>query len=491
MKSTENLSSQLEITGKVPIQILKVARIFAGGGFESYLVGGAVRDMLLGKKCNDYDIATNAIPEDTIRLFKHFAKVIPTGIAHGTVTVCIFGFQIEVTTFRTEGIYTDARHPDKIEYTPSIEEDLSRRDFTMNAIALNILSGELVDPFGGRSDINKKIIRAVGSPHERFCEDGLRPIRAIRFASQLRFEIESGTLSAMSQSDVLMAVARISKERFRDEWCKILTTEKPSIGLKLLDGSGILELFIPEFEECKGCAQSDVRGYHDFDVADHIMYACDGDKSGKLIIRLALFFHDIGKPDVKEIEIKDGRPLIHFHSHEIVSEKKAQNIMKRLKFSNEEIHKVCNLVRNHTFNYESAWSDSAVRRLLIRVGKENFEDLLLVRYGDIYGKHCTPLKEGSPTWKNLSELKRRVYEISEREDALSIKDLKVNGNDLISIGIPHGKMIGQILKELFECVTDNPSINEKESLIALAKNIYNKKTSLIGTENMPDDSSIH
>ena len=428
--------------------------------------------MMLGKKGHDYDLATNATPKQVMGIFK---KVIPTGIAHGTVTIHIFGMQIETTTFRTEADYTDGRHPDSIKFATTIEEDLSRRDFTMNAIAADLESGELTDPFDGQKDIRNKIIRTVGEPQERFAEDGLRPVRAVRFSGQLGFSIEEKTLAALSEPEVLKKTASISVERFRDEFCKMLLCERPSDSLKLLEKTGILNIFIPEFAICRNCSQKDSRGFHEFDVADHILYACDGAQKGNLEVKLAAFYHDIGKPECRTTEIVDGEERVHFHGHETKSAQKALASMTALKFPNETIKNVVHLVQEHMFYYEHSWSDAAVRRFIIRVKPENIENLFALRLADIYGMHRTPLKEGSPAWNILLEFRKRIESVLEKKSALGIKDLAVNGRDLMQEGIPSGKAMGMILNELFETVTESPAMNEKEKLLALAKNIFREK----------------
>lgn len=457
---------------KIPEELVKIGGIFRKNGFKAYLVGGAVRDMILGKKGHDYDLATNATPKQVMGIFK---KVIPTGIAHGTVTIHIFGMQIETTTFRTEADYTDGRHPDSIKFATTIEEDLSRRDFTMNAIAADLESGELTDPFDGQKDIRNKIIRTVGEPQERFAEDGLRPVRAVRFSGQLGFNIEEKTLAALSEPEVLKKTASISVERFRDEFCKMLLCERPSDSLKLLEKTGILNIFIPEFAICRNCSQKDSRGFHEFDVADHILYACDGAQKGNLEVKLAAFYHDIGKPECRTTEIVDGEERVHFHGHETKSAQKALASMTALKFPNETIKNVVHLVQEHMFYYEHSWSDAAVRRFIIRVKPENIENLFALRLADIYGMHRTPLKEGSPAWNILLEFRKRIESVLEKKSALGIKDLAVNGRDLIQEGIPSGKAMGMILNELFETVTESPAMNEKEKLLALAKNIFREK----------------
>ena len=459
---------------KIPLELKKVGEIFEKNGFKAYLVGGAVRDMLRKQKVHDFDLATDAEPQEVMKIFK---KTIPTGIAHGTVTIHIFGLELETTTFRTESDYSDSRHPDKIKYAKTIEEDLSRRDFTMNAIAADLKTGKIIDPFCGRRDIRKKIIQTVGNPFDRFSEDALRPVRAIRFASSLGFCIEKNTLDALKNNQILEKIKKVSVERFRDEFCKILQSDKPSFGLKLLEESGILSIFIPEFSNCRGCIQRDDRGFHEFDVADHIFYACDGAPKENLIVRLAAFYHDIGKPEARFTEITDGHERIHFHRHEIYSEEKCKLSMTKLKFSNSEINRVSHLVREHMFYYESTWNDAAVRRFIIRIGKENIDDLILLRLADIYGMHNCPVSYNSPTWKLLLNLKDRIESEEEKQSAFSLKNLAVNGKDLIALGIPAGKQIGLILNELFECVTDSPEMNEKEKLLNLAKNIYSEKFS--------------
>ena len=249
----------------IPPILKKFNEVFNNSGYQAYLVGGAVRDIILGKEASDYDVATDASPQEVMRIFKF---VVPTGIEHGTVTVHFMKNEIEVTTFRTESSYSDGRHPDSVNYAATIEEDLSRRDFTLNAIAVNLADGIIKDPYDGIKDIKNKIIRTVGNEQERFLEDGLRPVRAIRFSSKLGFKIEEKTFLAISQNNILQKTASISKERFRDEFMKILATDKPSYGLKLLEETKILSLFIPEFIPCRGCIQNDDRGYHIFDVMD-------------------------------------------------------------------------------------------------------------------------------------------------------------------------------------------------------------------------------
>lgn len=461
-------------------QILKdFYKVFEQNGFEAYLVGGAVRDICLNKKASDWDVATNATPQDVMKMFKF---VVPTGFEHGTVTVHFNKTEIEVTTFRTESGYSDARHPDKINYAATIEEDLARRDFTMNAIAVNLKNGKIVDPYGGQKDIKKRLIRTVGNAHERFMEDGLRPIRALRFASKLGFAIEEKTYQEISQKDVQNKITSISIERFRDEFEKMMLSKKPSVALKLMEETGILNLFIPEFSKCRGCIQSDYRAFHKFDVLDHLFYACDGAPENKLNVRLAALFHDIGKPDAKNItmqEVFDSKECckknletITFYNHEKYSAEITQKIMTRLKFSNEMIKNVIHLVKEHMFHYEENWTNAAVRRFIIRVGKENLEDLYDLRFADMYGmwNQKIEIKYSEPV-ALLLELKERINEELMKQNALSLKDLNVNGKDLMENGIPAGKKLGEILNHLLDCVIEDPSLNSREKLLEIAKNI--------------------
>lgn len=470
---------------KVPETLKEFYKIFNKAGFKAYLVGGAVRDIFLKKEASDWDVATNATPQDVIKLFR---TVIPTGIEHGTVTVHFNKAEIEVTTFRTETGYSDGRHPDKVNYAATIEEDLARRDFTMNAIAVNLADGSIVDPFGGQKDIRKKIIRTVGNPHDRFMEDGLRPIRALRFASKLGFKIEKETFQEIINEDIKKKITSISIERFRDEFEKILLSKKPSIGLKLMEESGILELFIPEFNSCRGCIQSDYRAFHKFDVMDHLLYACDGAPSEKLNVRLASLFHDIGKPAAKKLinetvldgDKNDGSTktveTVTFYMHEQYSEKITKSILTRLKFSNEMINNVCHLVREHMFHYESNWTNAAVRRFIIRVQPENLDDLYDVRMADMYGMWNEPVNiRYSASVDLLIELKDRINKELEKQTALSLKDLAINGKDLMQAGIPAGKELGRILNELLECVIEDPDMNTREKLLEVANKTYKLK----------------
>ena len=443
---------------KIHPVLKEIAAIFNGNGKQVYLVGGAVRDMLRGKKVNDWDIATDAVPEEVTAIIKNAnGKVFPTGIKHGTVTVIYKKTSMEVTTFRTESGYSDGRRPDKIEYASTIEEDLSRRDFTMNAIALRLPKGEIVDPFAGAKDIELKIIRCVGNAAERFNEDGLRPLRAVRFAAQLGFEIEENTLAAIPGA--LSVSAKVSHERVRDELDKILASPLPSRAFRLMEKTGLLELFLKELAACRGIEQ---KGFHQFDVLDHSLLACDyaAGRGYSQILRLAALLHDIGKPDVRKL---DESGVWTFYRHEETSSVKAREILNRLRYSNAVIDGVCHLIKEHMFHYTDEWSDAAVRRFIARIGEPNLEDIYRLRRADAYafsGKEADPMLTAA--------LADRVEKVLANGRAFTLKDLAVTGNDLISIGIPGGKKMGIILKELLETVLDDPAQNTREKLLEIA-----------------------
>ena len=444
----------------VPALLKEISGYFRNAGFSAYLVGGAVRDFFLKKAASDWDIATDAQPQEVMCLFR---RTIPTGIEHGTVTIIYKSKHIECTTFRTEADYTDGRHPAAVSYTATIEEDLARRDFTMNAIAVSLPDGIIADPFNGCADIRAGRIRTVGNPLDRFLEDGLRPVRAVRFAAQLGFAIDGKTLEAIPQA--LHITQKISIERFREEFTKMLACPAPLTGLRLMESTGLLNLFIPELAECRGVEQG---SFHHFDVLDHSFLVCNACPDGMqhLHIRLAGLFHDIGKPSVRK-QTADG--CYTFYRHESVSEKMTRSIMRRLKYSNAEIEKTAHLVAQHMFHYDPSWTDAAVRRFIVRVGKENIDDLFALRKADVFGL------TGSYTEPNfLVEFTARIDKILKEDGAYSLKDLAVNGKDLMALGIPAGKCLGLVLHDLLETVLDDPAQNTKETLLPIASAIYER-----------------
>ncbi len=447
-------------TFPVPSLLKEISVFFHRAGFSVYLVGGAVRDFLLKKEASDWDIATDAQPHDVMQLFK---RTIPTGIEHGTVTIIYKKHHIECTTFRTEAEYTDGRHPAAVSYTATIEEDLARRDFTMNAIAVSLPDGAIVDPFGGRADIQNGSIKTVREPLDRFLEDGLRPVRAIRFAAQLGFSIDSKTLAAIPQARHI--TQKISIERFRDEFTKMLICPTPLSGLQLMERTGILNMFIPELAQCRGVEQG---GFHHFDVLDHSFLVCNACPAGalQLHIRLAGLFHDIGKPAARS-KTADG--CYTFYRHEFISEKLTRTIMRRLKYANAEIDKTAHLVAQHMFHYDPAWTDAAVRRFIVRVGKEHIDDLFALRKADVFGLTG---HDGEPTL--LAEFTARIDTVLAEESAYTLKDLAVNGKDLMTIGIPAGKCLGLVLHDLLETVLDDPAQNTREQLLPIAAAMYQR-----------------
>jgi tRNA nucleotidyltransferase/poly(A) polymerase len=438
--------------------ILKeVAATFEGRGKKAYLVGGAVRDLLRGRPAQDWDIATDALPEEVITLFR---RVIPTGIKHGTVTIRYKGHSLEVTTFRTESSYTDGRHPDHVRYAATVEEDLSRRDFTMNALAFTLPKGPLIDLFGGGEDIKNRIIRCVGAGEERFREDGLRPLRAVRFAAQLGFEVEPRTLAAIPGARGI--TARVAPERIRDELDKIVAAGKPSTAFLLMEKAGLLELLLPELGRCRGVDQ---KGFHRFDVLDHSLLACDysAREAAPLRVRLASLFHDIGKPVTRKI---DESGIWTFYQHERESALLTRNILTRFRYPHAFIDEVVHLVAEHMFYYEETWGDAAVRRFIIRVGEDKIRDLLELRKADAYA--TTGIEPGG---NPLAPLMNRIDAVLARGRAFTLKDLAVSGNDLKCIGVKPGPYMGIILRELLESVVDDPELNNREKLLEIAENI--------------------
>jgi putative nucleotidyltransferase with HDIG domain len=446
---------------KIPSPVRETAAVFARNGSEVYLVGGALRDSLRGKAAHDFDLAVSAdavLIRDMFRPIRG-AQVIPTGIKHGTVTVRYQGHSIEVTTFRTESGYSDGRHPDSVTKAASIEEDLSRRDFTMNAIALELPEGKrIVDPFGGREDIRRNVIRAVGEAAARFAEDGLRPLRALRFAAQTGFTVDQAILDAIPGA--LDTTAKVSPERVRDEFDKTVMAVAPLQALRYMEETGLLRLILPELAECRGVEQ---RERHAFDVLDHSLYALEyaAAKNYPRHVRLAALFHDIGKPPARNPA--EGT----FYQHEQRSAEMTEALMRRLRYPNLLTAHVVHLVREHMFHYEDNWTDAAVRRFIIRAGEPALNDLFLLRLCDSYAKARL-----SPNPASLMPLRRRIEAVLEKSVALSLKNLAINGKDLIASGIEPGKRLGIILDELLQAVIDDPALNTREKLLAIARNLY-------------------
>ncbi|HET6486561.1 MAG TPA: CCA tRNA nucleotidyltransferase [Spirochaetia bacterium] len=438
------------------------ATVFRSAGHQCHLVGGAVRDLLLGRDLTDFDIATDARPEVVLGLFR---RVIPTGIRHGTVTVLFRGTQFEVTTFRTDGDYSDGRRPDTVVFAPSIFDDLARRDFTINAMAYDLLADRLNDPHRGREDLKRGILRAIGDPAQRFHEDGLRPLRACRFAAQLAFTIEPATRAAIPGA--LPILARVSAERVRDEILKILASTVPSVGLLAMQETGILGVVLPELAEGIGVAQGDL---HCYDVFHHSLYACDAAPRESQVLRLAALLHDVGKPRALGAG-PGGRPT--FYGHEKISTAMSQEILTRLKLPGAVIKAVCHLVANHMFNYQEEWTDAAVRRLISKVGEASIGELMALRRADQIGM-CRENAGRFP--EGLSQFAQRVEEVQRGSRAFTLRDLAASGTDLMErLGLRPGPEVGILLNELLETVLEDPSLNERERLLQIAERMYHQR----------------
>ena len=423
-------------------------------GYEAYIVGGCVRDSLLQIKPQDWDICTDALPQEVMSVFKNF-KLVPTGLKHGTVGIILDGKIYETTTYRIDGKYLNNRKPEEVIFTSSLKEDLSRRDFTINSLAYNEKDG-LVDYFQGYEHLKKRSIKAVGNPKERFEEDALRMLRAIRFACQLNFKIEEDTLKAIEQKAPLLK--NISKERIRDEFSKILLTDYPSRGIKLLLKAKLLEFIAPELIACIGFNQHNP--CHDKDVFNHTLAVLDNTPK-KLVIRLAALLHDIGKPHTFSMDEKN---IGHFYGHHLKSEVLARGFLERLRFDNKTIERVSILVREHMSKFNEV-SDKGVKRLINRVGVENVFDLFTLQIADIKG--CKPRHD----FNKILKVKSRVEKILNNQEPLMIKDLKVTGYDLMDIGISPGAKMGEILEKLLQVVLEKPELNDREKLLKIANKI--------------------
>jgi tRNA nucleotidyltransferase (CCA-adding enzyme) len=455
------------LVAQIPPDVRALARRLRERGFEAHLVGGGVRDMLLGRPPVDFDLATDARPERVLEIFGH-AFAIPTGLQHGTVTVLTgpdpaTRRSVEVTTFRGEGAYVDGRRPSSVTYVSSLGEDLSRRDFTMNAVALDPDSGAISDPFGGREDMARRLIRAVGDPLARFREDGLRPMRAVRQAAQLGFDIEESTLAAIEPT--LDVFRKVSAERVRDEMLKLLGSLRPSIGLELMRRTGLLAEVLPELIEGVGCTQN---RFHKHDVYEHTLAVVDATR-GDAVVRLGALLHDVGKPRARQP--REGAPGEYsFFKHEYVGKDMADAICRRWKLSTADRERVVSMVEHHMFFYAPEWTDGTVRRFVRRVGSDTLGALFALREGDVVGRGF-----GEDPERELGELRRRIADVAAADAALHVTDLAIDGKDVMRVlGIPPSREVGEILERLLELVLDDPSLNEHDKLLALLPNVRTK-----------------
>lgn len=436
----------------IPSDANELIHTLQNHGNSAYVVGGCVRDSIIGRQIHDWDICTSATPDEMLEIFKD-KKVIETGLKHGTITVVVKGESYELTTFRIDGKYSDSRRPDSVIFTSSLIEDLKRRDFTINAMAYNDDEG-LIDPFGGLEDIEYKKIQCVGSAKDRFGEDALRILRAIRFASQLEFVMTPETSYEINKQ--YKNLKNISIERINSEFCKIAASRDFCVEMVLY--KDVFALFIPELKDMFEFQQNNP--YHDYDVYSHTVHSIEHCKSDNLVVRLAVFFHDIGKPH----SFQDGEDGIrHFKGHGKVSADITDNIMKRLKFDNETRNNVVELVYYHDATFEVG--KKYVRRWINKIGVEQFRRLLEVRKADILGQ-----KEFYEQYRinKVNNIKQILEEVLQEETCFTLKDLAVNGNDLMSIGYKENKELGNTLNELLRLVIDEECPNKKEKLLEVA-----------------------
>lgn len=437
----------------IPSDVKRIIDRIEDAGYEAYAVGGCVRDALLLNKPHDWDITTSAPP---LKVKELFDRTFDTGLQHGTVTVLMAGNNYEVTTYRIDGAYSDGRHPESVIFTRSLEEDLARRDFTINAMAYHPERG-IVDLFGGREDLAAGIIRCVGDPKERFTEDALRMMRAVRFSARLGFEIEQGTADAVRE--LYSRLSMVSQERITDELVKLLISERPA-KIKTAYELGLTSVFFPEFDEMMACTQKTV--YHSYTVGEHTLKVLEG-VPGEKYKRLAALLHDVGKLYTKTI--KEG--VEHFYGHAAVSAERSEQILKRFKLDNETIRRVKILAKYHDARFEV--TEENVRRLIGNVGRDLMPALLELMDADLSGKSEYAIKTAVAHLQSLHE----VYDIvSKRGDAVCIAELDVTGDDLMAAGVPGGKAVGECLGKLLELVLKDPTLNKKD--ILLKKSILQK-----------------
>ncbi len=432
---------------QLPEKVKRIIQTITDAGYEAYAVGGCIRDSILGREPDDWDITTSAMPYQVKELFP---RTIDTGILHGTVTVMLDKEGFEVTTYRIDGEYEDSRHPREVTFTPSLIEDLKRRDFTINAMAYNDEAG-LVDIFDGMRDIEKGLIRCVGNPMERFTEDALRMMRAVRFSAQLGYEIEEQTCKAIRQ--LAPNLCHISAERIQAELVKLVISPHPE-NLRIAWETGITAVILPEFNDCMKTQQHNP--HHCYSVGEHTLKAMEAIRADK-VLRLTMLFHDIGKP---EKLITDEKGIDHFYGHPALSEEMSRNILRRLKFDNHTIHLVSRLVRYHDYKVEPIQRN--VRRAIMKVGEDIFPYLFEVKQADIDAQSDHLRQE---KLKNLEDVRRIYEQIIEEQQCVSLKTLAVTGKDLIEAGMKPGKELGEVLQRLLDFVVEDPSRNKKELLL--------------------------
>ncbi len=447
MKNHENYMKII-----LPEKVSYILKIIEAAGFEAYAVGGCVRDSLLGRKPGDWDITTSAKPDQVKELFK---RTIDTGIQHGTVTVMLDKEGFEVTTYRIDGEYEDSRHPKQVQFTSNLVEDLKRRDFTINAMAYSEKDG-IIDAFDGLQDLRDGIIRCVGDAKERFTEDALRMMRAVRFSAQLGYEIEASTREAIKE--LVPTLSLISAERIQMELIKLLKSPHPDY-LRVAYEVGVTKVFLPEFDKAMETPQN--HPHHCYSVGEHILHSLLEVPPDK-VLRLTMLFHDIAKPNTLTI---DENGITHFHKHPVQSAEMSKQILRRLRMDNATIDQVSKLVLYHDYGNNIYPDKRIVRRAINKVGEELFPYLLLVRKADIMAQSTYKREEklsSLEAWQNCYE------EILRANECVCLKSLAVTGSDLIKAGIAPGKEIGDILNLLLEEVLEMPEKNEKEYLLRKA-----------------------
>ena len=440
---------------KMPGKVNKIIGVLQEAGFEAYAVGGCIRDSLLGRTPNDWDITTSAKPMEVKALFSH---TIDTGIQHGTVTILLDREGFEVTTYRIDGEYEDGRHPKEVSFTGSLEEDLKRRDFTINALAYNETAG-LIDIFEGQKDLKDGIIRCVGNAEERFTEDALRMLRAIRFSAQLGYRIEENTLAAIHK--LAGNLEKISAERIQTELLKLMVSPHPDY-LRTAYECGVTKVFFPEFDLAMETPQN--HPHHCYNVGEHILHSLIEVPADK-VLRLTMLLHDIAKPQCLTV---DEKGITHFHGHEEMGAEMSRVILRRLRMDNDTTDKVCRLVRFHDYGNGVAPDRRIVRRAVNKIGEDLFDDFLLVKKADLLAQSMYLREE---KLSNLAAWDTCYREIREAEECVSLRTLAVNGRDLIAAGLQPGRELGDILKQLLDEVLETPEKNEKDYLISRAKEL--------------------
>ena len=434
-------------TIQLPEKVGRIIGTLQEHGYEAYAVGGCIRDSILGREPEDWDITTSAMPEETKALFD---KTFDTGIQHGTITVLLEKEGFEVTTYRIDGKYEDSRHPKEVTFTRNLREDLLRRDFTINAMAYNETDG-LVDIFGGLEDLEAGMIRCVGTAKERFKEDALRILRGVRFAAQLGFDIEEDTRQGMKE--LAWTLQNISAERIQVELVKMITSKRPEM-LREAYELGMTRIVLPEFDQLMTTGQE--TPHHMYSVGEHTLHAMKNIRADK-ILRLAMMLHDMGKPALKTV---DEAGVAHFKKHALESERIAENVLRRLKFDNDTIRKVTRLVRCHDLRMPA--TAKSVRSAMNQIGEELFPYYMEVRRADVLAQSMYQREEKI---ENLDQIEELYHQIVEDGDCVSLKDLAVTGRDLIASGMKPGKKIGEKLEELLKLVIEDPKLNTKEELL--------------------------